>query len=113
LRAPTAACWQWKHALRLHLRELVRRVDEEIEARPYLVDALEVPVVIEEGPGRVRDDHEVEVAPLVGVTARDRAEDDGPARSLEVRGQALLESLEVLDHLTAPCARSASMVAPS
>ena len=70
-------------SLRLHLRELLRRVDQEIKAWPDLVDAFEVPISFEERPRRVCDDDEVEIAPLVSVTTRDGAEDDGlpePAR---------------------------------
>jgi hypothetical protein len=70
--------------LRPHALELLRRIDEEIEPRPYVVDPGEVAVALEEGARRIGDDDEVEVAPLVGLAPGDRAEDNGLPRLGEV-----------------------------
>ena len=87
-------------SLRLHLREFLRGVDEEIQAPPHVVDSLEVEEAFEERPVSLGDDYQVQVAPLVGLAAGDRAEDDRFASAPKVRREALLECIEVLyDHV--------------
>jgi hypothetical protein len=59
-----------------HLLELLRRVDEEVEPRPYVVEAREVLEALEERASGVRHDDEIEVASGVSLASRDRAEGD-------------------------------------
>src|SRR2546425_8104748 len=79
-----------------HAVELFRRIDQEVESRPDVVESGEVLEPLEERSGRGRHDDEIEVAVCVRLAAGNRPEHDDAERGAHVGRQAAAQPVEVL-----------------
>src|SRR2546427_4548663 len=80
-----------------HLLELLGGIDQEVEPGPDVVDGDEVEIPFQEWTGCVSDDDYVEVAPLISIPSRGRAEDDRLLRLRQVGRQAPLQRVKIPD----------------
>src|SRR5439155_16868589 len=79
------------------LLELLGGIDQEVEPGPDVVDGDEVEIPFQEWTGCVSDDDYVEVAPLISITSRGRAEHDRLLRLRQVGRQAPLQRVKIPD----------------